>query len=92
MIIIVRNIDRSVTQAEMHAMIARFGQVTTFDLVMDKETGLSKGFGFASMPNDRQAALAIQQLDGKSVKGSELRLKKAAPSSLKKFNRKQDQG
>lgn len=89
MILIVRNIDRSVTQAEMHAMLARFGHVTAFDLVLDEATGLSKGFGFASMPNDRQAQLAIQQLDGKKVGGSELRLKRAAPSSIKKHNRKQ---
>ncbi|MDB6077363.1 MAG: RNA-binding region [Akkermansiaceae bacterium] len=89
MIIIVRNIDRSVTETEMHAMIARFGQVTAFDLVMDRETGQSKGFGFASMPNEKQAVLAIKALNGRMVGKEEIRLKKAAPSSIKKYNRQQ---
>jgi len=84
MIILVRNIDRSIGQAEIHAMFARYGKVNSFDLVMDKLTGRSKGFGFADMPSDKQAVLAIKELDGRAIGSSRLRVKKAAKSSLRR--------
>lgn len=84
MIILVRNIDRAIGRAELHAMFARFGRVESFDLVMDKDTGRSKGFGFADMPSDKQAVMAIKELDGLMLGNSRLRVKKAAKSSLRR--------
>ena len=84
MIILVRNIDRAITQEEMYKLLAKHGKVRTFDLVMDKATGESKGFGFADMPSQEEAAEAIKALDGYKVGTLALRVKRAASSSLLK--------
>lgn len=84
MIILVRNIDRSITKEEVHKLLSRHGKLRSFDLVMDKETGKSKGFGFADMPNHEEAAAAIEALDGFQFGGEKLRVKRAAASSLLK--------
>ncbi|WP_367870596.1 RNA recognition motif domain-containing protein [Luteolibacter sp. Populi] len=84
MIILVRNIDRSITEAEMRKVIEKHGKVRSFDLVMDKATGLSKGFGFADMPGHIEALNAVKELDGFQVGTEKLRVKKAPSSSLLK--------
>ena len=82
MIILVRNIDRSIPEEEVRRLLEAHGKVRTFDLVMDKVTGLSKGFGFADMPDLGQAMKAIEALDGQALGSLRLRVKKAASSSL----------
>jgi len=82
MIILVRNIDRSITEAEVRALLEKHGKVRTFDLVMDAATGRSKGFGFADMPDLDKAMKAIEALDGFQLGSTRLRVKKAAASSL----------
>ena len=84
MIILVRNIDRSITAAEVRKLLEKHGKVRSFDLVMDKTTGQSKGFAFADMPNHDQAHAAIEALDGFLLKSEKLRVKRAASSSLLK--------
>lgn len=91
MILLIRNIDRALTQAEIHTMLARYGQVESFDLVMDQATGGSKGFGFAKMRTDAQASLIIRELDGRQMGASRLRVKKAAASSLRKGRRMKEE-
>lgn len=82
MIILVRNIDRSIPEDEVRRLLEAHGKVKTFDLVLDKATGLSKGFGFADMPDLAQAMKAIEALDGQPLGSLRLRVKKAASSSL----------
>ena len=84
MIILIRNIDRSITEEEVRKLLEAHGKVRTFDLVMDKETGKSKGFGFADMADLDQAAKAIKALDGLQLGVLKLRVKRAAASSLLK--------
>jgi RNA recognition motif-containing protein len=84
MIILVRNIDRSITEAEMRKVLEKHGKVRSFDLVLDKETGKSKGFGFADMPGHDEALAAVEALDGFLVGSEKLRVKRAASSSLLK--------
>lgn len=84
MIILIRNIDRSVTEQEVRKLLDAHGKIRTFDLVMDKETGKSKGFGFADMADLDQAAKLITALDGYQLGGEKLRVKRAATSSLLK--------
>lgn len=83
-IILVRNIDRSITEAEMRKVLEKHGKVRSFDLVLDKVTGQSKGFGFADMPGHDEALAAIEALDGFQVGAQNLRVKRAASSSLLK--------
>jgi RNA recognition motif-containing protein len=84
MIILVRNIDRSVTEMEMRKVLEKHGKVRSFDLVLDQATGQSKGFGFADMPGHDEALAAIEALDGFLLKSEKLRVKRAAASSLLK--------
>jgi RNA recognition motif-containing protein len=82
MIVLVRNIDRSIAEAEIRALLEKYGKVRTFDLVMDQATGKSKGFGFADMPSIEHAEKMIKALDGMQLGGTKLRVKRAAASSL----------
>ena len=74
--ILARNLARTLTQAELHKMFVLHGEVASCDLVMDQVTGKSKGFCFVEMPVDAAASAAIKALDGKSVQGSKMRVKK----------------
>jgi len=82
MIVLIRNIDRNITEEHVRRMLDQYGKVKTFDLVMDKTTGKSKGFGFADMPSIDQAEAMIKGLNGTQLGGEKLRVKRAAASSL----------
>jgi RNA recognition motif-containing protein len=82
MIILVRNIDRAISESEVRQLLETHGKVRTFDLVVDKATGKSKGFGFADMPDLDKAMKAIEALNGFQLGTAKLRVKKAASSSL----------
>ena len=77
--ILVRNLDRLVTQPELEALFQPFGHVESCVLVMDEKTGKSKGFGFVEMPNPRQAVQAIKGLNTLKVRGFGIRVKAAEP-------------
>lgn len=75
--ILIRNLSRETTEAELRAMFEAFGLVEACNLVMDKETGKSKGFGFTEMPKHMDAKTAIKRLNNQNVKGSVIRVKAA---------------
>ena len=58
-------------------MFEEYGAVQSCSLVMDKETGHSKGFGFVEMPKPGEAKAAIKTLNGLEVDGFKIRVKKA---------------
>ncbi|TAN68345.1 MAG: RNA-binding protein [Methylobacter sp.] len=75
--LLIRNLARSTTEEELRAMFEAHGAVQSCTLVMDKETGSSKGFGFVEMPKQSDAKMAVNSLNGKDVAGSKIRVKKA---------------
>ncbi|MCW9025374.1 MAG: RNA-binding protein [Gammaproteobacteria bacterium] len=75
--ILVRNLARNTTEAELLAMFEAHGTVQSCTLVLDKETGSSKGFGFVEMPKPGEAKLAIKNLNFTDVGGNKIRVKKA---------------
>ncbi len=75
--LLVRNLDRSVSEAELKSLFQEFGAVQSCNLVMDKATGESKGFGFVEMPKVGEAKAAIKNLNYKMVGESKVRVKKA---------------
>lgn len=77
--ILVRNLSRDVTEAELLALFTAHGRVQSCTVVMDQVTGGSKGFGFANMPVPHEAKAALHALNGLSVKGAKMRVKKADP-------------
>ena len=75
--LMIRNLARTTTEAEIKTMFETHGTVQSCALVMDKVTGGSKGFGFVDMPKAGEAKIAIKNLNGKDVAGSKIRVKKA---------------
>lgn len=75
--ILLRNLSRTTTEAELHDLLGVYGEVQYCKVVMDKVTGLSKGFGFAEIPRAGEAKAAIKGLNGKDVGGNTIRVKKA---------------
>lgn len=75
--LLVRNLDRQTTEAEIKALFEQYGAVQSCSLVMDKETELSKGFGFVEMPKPGDAKAAIKNLNNTSLGDNKIRVKKA---------------
>lgn len=73
--ILVRNLERSVTETELFDLFKPCGKVESAVVVMDAATGKSKGFGFVEMPNPREAIKAIKTLNTLKVKGMGIRVK-----------------
>lgn len=75
--ILVRNLERSITEAELLELFEQYGQVDSCVIVMDQATGKSKGFGFVEMPQARDAIKAIKGLNTLKLKGVGIRVKAA---------------
>lgn len=75
--IMMRNLSRDTTAAELLALFKEYGEVQYCKLVMDKTTGASKGFGFVEMPRAGEAKAAIKALNYQEIDGSRIRVKKA---------------
>lgn len=75
--LLVRNLARSTTEAELLALFKSYGVVQSCSLVLDTETGSSKGFGFIEMPKAGEARAAMKQLNGKVIADNKIRVKKA---------------
>lgn len=75
--LLIRNLARTTTEAELRTLFEAQGTVQSCTLVMDKVTGGSKGFGFIEMPKQGEAKAAMKALNGKDVAGSKIRVKKA---------------
>ncbi|MFT4020177.1 MAG: RNA-binding protein [Acinetobacter sp.] len=75
--ILVRNLERSITEDELLALFKEYGAVESCVIVMDKDTGKSKGFGFVEMTNPREGIKAIKGLNTLKLKGIGIRVKAA---------------
>ena len=75
--ILVRNLSRDTTEGELLALFQAHGNVQYCKLVTDKDTGVSKGFGFVEMPSPGQAKAAIKALNAQEVGASRIRVKRA---------------
>ena len=75
--LLIRNLARTTTEAELRAMFEAHGTVQSCTLVMDKATNKSKGFGFVEMPKQGEAKAAMKNLNGKDVASNKIRVKKA---------------
>ena len=75
--ILVRNLSRETTEAELLALFQAYGEVQYCTLVIDSATKKSKGFGFVEMPRAGEAKAAIKGLNAREIGGSKIRVKKA---------------
>ena len=77
--IYVGNLSYGMTESELRDAFATFGEVSSAKILIDRETGRSRGFGFVEMPNQSEAQAAISQLNGKDLVGRPLRINEARP-------------
>ena len=75
----VGNLSYDVTDSALEQLFAAHGTVQSAQVIMDRDTGRSKGFGFVEMGSDQEAQTAIQALDGKEVEGRALKVNEARP-------------
>jgi len=75
--IYVGNLAYRTTEDDLRQQFERFGTVSRVDIISDRETGRSKGFGFVEMPSSDEANAAIQALDGVSVGERALKVNEA---------------
>jgi RNA recognition motif-containing protein len=71
----------STTEDRLRAAFAEVGQVDSAAIVMDRDTGRSRGFGFVEMSTTEEAEQAIARFNGKDFDGRQLKVEKAAPSA-----------
>ena len=77
--IYVGNLPFSATSESLNEMFAKFGTVESAKIVMDRDTGRSKGFGFVEMSSSDEAASAIEKLNGQDHGGRSLVVNEARP-------------
>jgi RNA recognition motif-containing protein len=77
----VGNLNYEVTDSDLSNMFAAHGTVQSAQVIMDRDTGRSKGFGFVEMANDQEAQAAIAALNGVSNGGRALTVNEARPKS-----------
>ncbi len=75
------NLSHSTTSDQLRELFVAFGQVDSAEVVMDRRTGESKGFGFIDMPCRAEARAAITGLDLKEVNGRGMTVNEARPPS-----------
>lgn len=75
----VGNLSFKTTEDELRSLFEQHGTVTSASLVMDRETGRPRGFGFVEMADDAQAKAAINALNGQNIGGRDLTVNEARP-------------
>lgn len=77
--IYVGNLPFRTSSNELADLFGRFGEVQSADVVLDRDTGRSRGFGFVEMGNDEEARAAIAALSGHDLEGRALTVNEARP-------------
>jgi len=77
----VGNLSYSTTDASLSAAFAQKGAVEAANVIIDKMTGRSRGFGFVTMTNDEEALAAIESMNGTELDGRQLTVNEAKPLS-----------
>lgn len=77
--IYVGNLSYSTDNDGLRAAFEKFGAVNSAEVVIDRNTSRSRGFGFVEMPNDDEAKAAIDGLDSKDLDGRQVKVNEAKP-------------
>ena len=77
--IYVGNLPYNVTEDDLRALFAEFGDVSSAKLIIDRDTGQSKGFGFGEMSDEGAGQKAIDDVNGREVSGRSLKVNQARP-------------
>jgi RNA recognition motif-containing protein len=79
--IYVGNLSYEITEEDLKQAFEGFGQVESVNIIKDRYSGESRGFGFVEMPDKAEAESAIEGLNGKELKGRTLNVNEARPRS-----------
>ena len=77
--IYVGNLPYQTTQDDLRAQFEQYGTVESVNIIQDRETGRSKGFGFVVMPDNAAAQTAIDSLNDKDAGGRKMKVNEARP-------------
>lgn len=77
--IYVGNLPYSVTEDDLRTTFSAYGEISSVNVISDKFSQQSKGFGFVEMPNDSEAEAAINALNETDLKGRNIRVNQAKP-------------
>ncbi len=77
--IYVGNLSREVTEEELRQAFEALGQVESVNLIKDKFSGESRGFGFVQMPSKDEAQKALEEMNGKFLSGRSINVSEARP-------------
>lgn len=79
--IYVSNLNFSTSSESLQELFAGYGEVSSANVITDRETGRSRGFGFVEMPNDEEGTKAIEELNEKDFEGKTLNVNVARPKT-----------
>ena len=77
--IYIGNMPYGITSEDLSEMFGEYGHVQDATVIMDRETGRSKGFGFVEMPNNGEADRAIKELNSTQLQGRMITVNQARP-------------
>jgi RNA recognition motif-containing protein len=75
--IYVGNLSHDATEDDLRAAFEAFGQVSSVNIIKDRFSGESRGFGFVEMPSKQEALVAMKEADGMDLKGRSVRVNEA---------------
>ncbi len=84
----VGNLPHSTDQQTLQDTFSQCGTVDSANVITDRDTGQSRGFGFVEMSSDSEAQKAIQELNGSSLDGREIIVNEAKPKKAPRDNRR----
>jgi RNA recognition motif-containing protein len=77
--IYVGNLSHDVSTEDLRQAFEAYGEVSSVNIIKDKYSGQSRGFGFVEMPDKAEAQTAIESLNGKDLRGREMNVNEARP-------------
>jgi len=77
--IYVGNLPYTLTEDDLKAAFSQFGEVSSANIIMDRMSGQSKGFGFVEMPDNSEADEAIKALNESALNGRNIKVNQARP-------------
>jgi cold-inducible RNA-binding protein len=83
--IFVGNLSFGATEDSVRALFEQYGSIERVNIITDRETGQSRGFGFVEMSGNAEAQRAIQELDGRDFEGRPLKVNEARPKENRGF-------
>ena len=90
--IYVGNLSYQAGEEELRQTFSPFGQVASANIIKDRATGESRGFGFVEMPNKAEGTAAIEGLNGKDFQGRRLVVNEARPRTERRDGPRPDRG